>query len=180
MKAPDGMSVYGRQIRKGQIIRLRSIPWVNPDDGKKIIEFMDAVLDKDSNVLEFGSGGSTVWFAKKANSVVAFEHNPVWHRAVIEKLERMKLENAKVVLAPEYPRGIFRYLSKDTYDLILNDGKRRPECCRYAMAALKRGGYFITQDGSNVPTMRQRRMMNEAGWMRIPIIEGKRAAWRKR
>lgn len=179
MKAPKAMNLYRKPIRKGQLIRLRSVPWVAPEGGEKIIEFLEKIVNKDSKILEFGSGGSTVWFAKRAKSILSFEDTLIFYQAVTEKLGRLKLKNAKVLYVPEYPRKGQRFFKKNTYDLIYLDGHRRPACCRQTMMTVKKGGYIIIPDGNNTPVIRMKSMLADARWDWIPLIEGERAAWRK-
>ncbi len=43
--------------------------------------------------MEFGSGASTIFYAKRANSIVAVEHDKEWYN----NIEKILPENAKLI-----------------------------------------------------------------------------------
>ena len=45
------------------------VPWMAP----KSIEFLDKTIAKDFKMLEWGSGGSSTWFAKRAESLISLK-----------------------------------------------------------------------------------------------------------
>lgn len=53
-------------------------------------------LVTDAHVVEWGSGGSTLWLARYALSVWSIEHNPAWHARVRRDLG----SSGRVVLRP--------------------------------------------------------------------------------
>ena len=59
------------------------IPWFVP----KAILRMDQLLEKHFKVLEFGAGGSTVFFTDRCREVYTIEHNSRWIGSVRQRLE---------------------------------------------------------------------------------------------
>lgn len=69
------------------------------------IRFLEARLDRSMRVFEYGSGGSTIFFAERAGEVVAVEHERDWQVTVQRAIEAAGLSNARVVLAEPSPAG---------------------------------------------------------------------------
>lgn len=136
-------------------------------------EMLDRLLTKADRVFEYGSGGSTVYFAKKAGEVVSVEHQPEWHRLVQSKLVEQGLENVRYLLVepaldPRFDRSKIAdpgaYISDDEraagmsfegyvkvidqypdgyFDLVVVDGRARPSCLRHAMCKVRVGGVLL-------------------------------------
>ena len=67
-------------------------PWLTT----AAINYLNNYINKIYNIkiLEFGSGGSTLWFAKQANinTIISIEHDPRWLKKVESKLlKKIKL-----------------------------------------------------------------------------------------
>lgn len=45
---------------------------------KSVLDFMESKINKDSFVFEFGSGGSTRWFADRCRSLLSVETSEEW------------------------------------------------------------------------------------------------------
>ena len=53
------------------------------------------------NVCEYGSGGSTIYFAKRTTSVVSIEDNPEWYALVTRQLKlKLNILNAETAALP--------------------------------------------------------------------------------
>lgn len=179
MKAPKDMKIYKKPIPKGQEIKLRPYPWTSSHH-ERLIKFLESVVTKRSVVVEFGSGGSTLWLAQHAKNVVAFEHDPFWQRVVMEHLKKRRKKNTKVILMEDYPdRKIFRHLFTRQADFVYVDGINRVRCVQMIMRRIKPGGWIYVQDYNNTPSVRIRRTLGGAGWKKQVIIPESRAAWRK-
>lgn len=78
-------------------------------------------------VFEWGSGGSTLWFAQRAASVVSIEHNLNWHDRVYESLQWSDAKNVTLhyeLLGPSYWLRIHMVQA----DFVLIDGRHRKAC----------------------------------------------------
>jgi predicted O-methyltransferase YrrM len=123
--------------------KLQPIPWLHPD----VIAHLESLIQPDWDILEHGSGGSTLWFAERAKSVTAFESDPDW-QAVVKKNAP---ENVRVVSQGTY-RGV---VAPDAieYDLLLIDGVPVGERCQWITDAptLVRPGGWVVLDNCNRP-----------------------------
>ena len=124
-------------LRKGFGYRPEQ-PWLSYRALKKL----DAILSKDSKVLEFGSGMSTIWLAKRVGFLHSIESNEGWHGHVSKLLAQRKMTHVKYEL-----RGRDNYADVSAYpdghfDFVLVDGLVRLECVRRALPKVKRGGWM--------------------------------------
>lgn len=125
---------------------IQPIPWLHPD----AIAYLDGILRPDMEVLEHGSGGSTLWFAARVKHVTAYEMDNGWHK-VVNKLRpaNVSLRNASFPIgAPDV--GM---------DLILIDGtpvENRAAWLKAVLQLVKPGGYVVL-DNANRPEYKQER-----------------------
>src|SRR5689334_9267202 len=69
------------------------VPWQVPDSIYKEAEN----CQPNDLVLEFGAGGSTVFFAKRCEHVVSIETDPDWAMAVESHLKNLGLDNVDII-----------------------------------------------------------------------------------
>jgi hypothetical protein len=124
---------------------VRRVPWW----GGGVVNFISENIQPTDTVFEYGSGGSTLWFAERAKSVVSVEHDWKWYRTV----RREALENVNIIYAPpdetfysEYfsesystdgERSFRDYVSTidefDEFDWVIVDGRARNQCIKHSM-----------------------------------------------
>ena len=144
-------------------------PWMAPDAMKAL----DLLLTREMRGFEFGSGRSTLFFAKRMKWVTSVEHANGWHNKVKKMLVTEGIDNAELLLAA--PDPAFRlpqlsslqqmrisaedYPAKDelfddyyqtinrfedeSLDLVVVDGRARVSCARAAIPKLKSGGILL-------------------------------------
>lgn len=107
---------------------------------------IESRVNKEMKVLEFGSGGSTIFWANNCKSVKSYETNPEWYNNVKQKTEHLK--NVEIVLCDR--RGMSTGLKSepdDHYDIVLIDSdpkrSRRLDLANNAVFKLKTGGWLI-------------------------------------
>jgi hypothetical protein len=106
-------------------------PWISYDAQQAIADR----LTPESRVLEFGSGMSTLWFARRAGRVVSLEDNRNW----FELVERRLPGNVEYRLAET--REEYLSFPEQPYDLVMVDGEHwRKECAMAALPFLAPGG----------------------------------------
>jgi tRNA A58 N-methylase Trm61 len=135
--------------------------------------WLDRTLKPDSKVFEYGSGGSTLYFAKRVREVVSVEHEPAWYERVRSELERQRLGNVTYTLIesavdPSFDRNRIAdplaYMSDDDksagrsfrayaraidqypdgyFDLVVVDGRARPSCLMHAIQKVRLGGTLL-------------------------------------
>jgi hypothetical protein len=53
-------------------------PWLT----KQAVHFLSQTLRADDVGIEFGSGRSTIWFARRLRHLISVENNPLWYAKV--------------------------------------------------------------------------------------------------
>lgn len=141
-------------------------PWTT----QASILFFDKILTKDMIGLEYGSGRSTLYFARKLKKLVSIEHYENWYNKVEKELKEHNINNVEYHLivkqnTPDSIEDIDKELKKldgseprndynnyhskvneydDSYfDFILIDGRARVKCGFNAIPKLKSGGLFV-------------------------------------
>jgi hypothetical protein len=115
--------------------RSQPIPWYT----YPCTRFVGGRVKPDMDVFEFGSGYSTLWWAKRAGSVTSCEHD----KAFYEEISAKAPENVTYVLpeAGEYASTVTMQPKK--FDVVIVDGQDRVDCGKEAVAGLKPGGVVL-------------------------------------
>jgi predicted O-methyltransferase YrrM len=149
------------------------IPWFS----YAAIDFLEEFLQSDMSVCEYGSGGSTLFFAKRVKSVYSIEDNPRWFELVSDRLKRKSIQNVQLKLFPfdfKNPNGFEKseYLNAmpdQRFDVIVIDGSEewtqvRPVCFEKAQGQVKQGGIIVVDDSWRYGKLREK---NQAKDMKI-------------
>lgn len=161
----------------------------------KAINWMEEYLTGESTVFEWGSGGSTVFFAKRVKYIVSLEDSPAWYLQISNKLRHLPSDKVQCTLIepqrigatealdtsdPEqyasesepgykfesYARFIDRF--PDVYfDLVLVDGRARPSCILHAMPKVKPGAVLVLDDAHRPRYREAIRLLD--GWKAIDL-----------
>jgi hypothetical protein len=142
-------------------------PWMTFD----AIQVLDDHLRPGMRVFEYGSGGSTLFWAKKEATVVSVEHDPLWFGSVHDRLKsssavdyRLVEPEPGVLASDGAPGDPLAYASDDerfrgsnfkryvsqidqfpeaSFDLVSIDGRARPSCIMHAAPKVKPGGILV-------------------------------------
>lgn len=123
-------------------------PWIVP----AAVGWLRRRIRRRWRVLELGGGRSTVWFARHAGDVLAFEDDPFWASWARERIAECGLDGTEVRelpverFIPELER-----LEDQRYDLVVVDflealGADRVEAVRASRAKVRPGGYLLLDD----------------------------------
>lgn len=128
------------------------------------IEFLKKEIKGGARVLEFGSGGSTLFLARRAAQVVTVEHDEAWAERVRAALSERRIDNVDFRCVPPRPGGepgfaseleAYRGLSfveyvgvlsefpEGHFDAVIVDGRVRNACVRAAVSRVRRGGVVV-------------------------------------
>ena len=121
-----------------------SIPWMN----YPFIDFLNEKLQKNLVVFEYGSGFSTIFFAKRTKKVISIEYNKDWYHKVKDLLKE-NCDNAEVQyseLNDSYVNAIERYTENEKCDIVVVDGRKRVKCAKLAYNHLSEKGVVIFDD----------------------------------
>lgn len=127
--------------------QIKPLPWLAP----KVILHLQKILRPDFEVIEHGSGGSTLWLAERVKFVTVFEGSPKWSEALARQAPK------NVLINPDDDEIIPR-----KYDLFLIDGEpieARKLFITIAVAVVKPGGWVVL-DNANRPEY-----ATERGWL---------------
>ena len=144
-------------------------PWIT----FPAIKALKRILTKNSNVFEYGSGGSTLFFASRVERIVSIEHHREWYVTVTKELANRKIENVEYkliepIFSEQYDRSQIAdplaYISDDEnsigmiyddyaksimqypdnyFDLVVVDGRARPSCMFHALTKIKKNGVLL-------------------------------------
>lgn len=159
--------------------------------------FLGRLLNKKMRVYEYGAGGSTLFFAKRAAEVISVEHDPAWAEEISQVLKKKGYRNARVNFieakkdvtlpdpdptdpdgyvsgAPEFKGYSFRDYAESidsfpdgTFDLIMIDGRARPSCFKHAEPKLKKHGYLILDNSERPEYIRANEALQRPHWERM-------------
>lgn len=130
-------------------------PWLTPD----AIEFLDQWLRKADHGAEFGSGRSTIWFAKRVSTLLSVENNPDWYNKVKQWLQDENCDHVDYLLAGENENEsdlirASKYvnpaieLPEESLDIAVVDGRWRSQCANALICKLKPGGLLIIDNAN--------------------------------
>jgi hypothetical protein len=115
------------------------------------IEFLAQLDFRDKSVFEYGSGSSTLFWARVAKRVVSVEDEERWYQLLAAKLPA----NATVIHEPDLSQYPDVIRSAGAFDIIVVDGpargRTRLKCCREALGALREGGLIILDNSDWLP-----------------------------
>ncbi len=118
-------------------------PWLTAD----AVNFLSTWLRPGDTVAEFGSGRSTLFFARQVGPsgfVASAEHHEQWHTEVTGRLKSAGISNTVYALAPKEEAGYIAAASTALAgrrpNLALVDGLHRDACALWAMDAVRPGG----------------------------------------
>jgi len=132
-------------------------PWLTPD----AIDLIAQWMKPEYKGLEFGSGRSTVWFAKRVSFLTSIENNPDWYQRVQNWLAEAGLNNVNYFLAGENEKDdddqtrSSKYLQpsldipNESLDFVLIDGRWRSQCTAVSMHKLCPGGIMIIDNANH-------------------------------
>ncbi|WNO53789.1 O-methyltransferase [Stakelama saccharophila] len=121
------------------------LPWISYSATLEIAAF----LSNEKRVLEYGSGMSTLWYAKHAGQVVSVENFRPWYDQVRSALEKDGINNVEYHLA-ESIEEYTRVPCEGGFDLVMVDGSFRDRCTAAALATLRPGGIFYLDNSDRM------------------------------
>jgi hypothetical protein len=144
-------------------------PWIT----FSATRFLEKVLHRRVRVFEYGVGGSTLFFSKRAGEVVSVDDDPAWMDRVRERMDSRPERNwvghvvrpapdpgaasadpadpdAYVSGSPAYAGQRFlEYAASidrftdESFDLVFIDGRARPSCFKHSLRKVKRRGCIL-------------------------------------
>lgn len=127
--------------------RYPDAPWLT----RQMIGILDTWLRPSDVGLEFGSGRSTVWIAKRVSQLTSVEHHAGWCDKVRRQLTEQHLggvdyrlyEDGMEDRADSSYVNVTNAIESASLDFCLVDGVARDYCARACLPKLKPGGILI-------------------------------------
>lgn len=128
------------------------VPWLTPC----AVQALDSFLRPADVGLEFGSGRSTTWFAKRVAHLTSVEHDEAWFAKVRQLLDQQRRSNVaylrRAMDCPEEQAdrsgyvGVLNDFAPASIDFVLVDGIYRDFCALGAIRILRPGGVLIVDN----------------------------------
>lgn len=141
---------------------VQSEPWINESAKNWLANY----LNKEMRVFEYGSGGSTLFMAKRVKEISSVESDIYWYSKIMKTIRMSGIKNCKVFYAEattspfrQSPADDSAYVSyaekikkfpNNYFDLVFVDGRGRELCVRESLLKIKNGGYLLL-DNSDRP-----------------------------
>jgi hypothetical protein len=114
------------------------LPWLT----YACIEFLRHRVRPDWSVFEFGSGGSTRWWAARVGRLVSVEHDRAWYERMAPLLPpKVEYLHHDLVPGGAYCQSILAFAGE--FDVVVIDGRDRVNCARNCVPALRPAGIVI-------------------------------------
>jgi predicted O-methyltransferase YrrM len=139
------------------------LPWIS----YAAIDFLAAFAANQMSVFEYGSGGSTLFFARRAAAVISVEDNPLWLERVRQRIEQLGLTNVDLRHKPYHFGSVVNFetseylnsIPNEKFDIIFVDGTEqeaevRPQCFYHAENFVRPGGIIVVDDSWRYESLR--------------------------
>jgi hypothetical protein len=155
-----------QSLKKEYLLRTPS-PWLTFD----AIDFIEARLGPSPTIFEYGSGGSTLFWAKQKAQCTSVEHDAAWFREESRRLVggrqvdyRLVAPEERAEVASTDPADPKSYASADPafrrlsfrryvsqidefpdghFDIVVVDGRARPSCLMHSARKVCVGGMLV-------------------------------------
>ncbi len=139
------------------------------------IAWLEATIRPEMRVFEYGSGGSTLFWARRGATVVSVEHDEAWLARLRQAIPPGARERITLLARPPSPglAGEFASASPGcaglcfrdyvlaieefpaaSFDLVVVDGRARSACLNHAASRVRPGGWLLL-DNSERPGYRE-------------------------
>jgi len=130
-------------------------PWLT----KQANSILSTLLKPTDVGLEWGSGRSTIWLARRIKQLTSIEHDESWYKVVSIKLKEANISNTNLLLCKvderhEKPREspyvqVLNTFSKESLDFVLIDGKYyRDVCANMVLEKICSGGIIVIDNAN--------------------------------
>ena len=136
---------------------IQATPWLHANTTK----YLESILRPDMEIIEHGSGGSTLWFAARCASVTAYESDPDWYARMVDQGIP---DNAALVMWTKHapPK-----LKANCCDLLVIDGEPVEDRAAWIKAAprlVRNGGYIVLDNANRKEYVNARQALQDKGY----------------
>ena len=158
------------------------VPWIT----YPALRVLPQLLQPSFRVLEYGSGGSSLWFGRRVAQVVSVEHDRDWaqwvarhagaNNVIVHIPEDAELEPeflaatgsdaGRPLAGASYAAEILRY-PPGYFDVVFIDGLVRPLCTQLSMSRMSGAGFILFDNSDRQMYAPAYDLLREAGYRRI-------------
>jgi predicted O-methyltransferase YrrM len=120
------------------------LPWLTSGS----ISLIDNLIKKSDKMIEFGSGRSTAWFAKRVDELTSVETDQFWYEKVKIDLKAYKNTNLIFLDGDIEFRNLISTIDDNSIDISLIDGAYRDLCANLLIDKMKSGGVMIIDNAN--------------------------------
>lgn len=114
------MVIIPEQYSNGAKTLEYECPWLVPGS----VKYLDEILKSSYRVLEFGSGGSTLFFSRRCLSVLTFETDNEWYEKTKNELIKKNISNCTLILNNNEDEIAEKLKNEKVFDVVLIDCDR--------------------------------------------------------
>ena len=112
-----------------------------------------SLLDEKSRVVEFGSGMSTPWLARRCGFLLSIEDDPRWFGEVQALLAARGLAKVRLEMRDRETYAALTGYPDAHFDFALVDGTDRAGCLRSVLPKLRPGGWIYLDNSDKDMTL---------------------------
>jgi predicted O-methyltransferase YrrM len=138
------------------------LPWVT----YAFIDFIKPRLNNTLSVFEYGSGSSTIFYARRVRKVISVEHDRSWYNKIVN----VKPLNAEMIFTELHPNGEYSKKAAslpEKFDIIIVDGRDRVNCCKHSVKALSPTGVLVLDDSERSHYLEARTYLKHEGFKEL-------------
>lgn len=143
-RLPLNVGLVARRVATGRLPELPWFPWC-------VVERLDALVRADWAMVEFGSGMSTAWFARRVRALHSIEHDPGWYEQVRPRVEGLPGVRYELRPLDRYPD--LSDHADGSLELAVVDGVRRADCVAAVVPKLRAGGLLYLDNSDKDMTI---------------------------
>lgn len=134
------------------------IPWYT----YPAIEYLDHLDFSNMHVFEFGSGNSTLWWARHAYYVKSVEHNNEWY----SKISSLATNFSNVDYELKIDKAEYLLSFNSGFDIVIIDGIYRQDCANIFLQFSEETSMLIFDNSDWYPRTIQK-LNNELRWLQV-------------
>ncbi|MBD3269963.1 FkbM family methyltransferase [Candidatus Peregrinibacteria bacterium] len=133
--------IQSKNIGKAVDSQGKPIPWLT----YSFLDFISDKIGKEHVIFEYGSGNSTLYWAKLCHKLYTVEHNLEWYNKIKAEIpSNVSLQHCDLSDPDQYANTI--NMSKLQFDVIIIDGRERVRCINTSSKCLKKNGIIVLDD----------------------------------
>lgn len=118
------------------------LPWIS----YRAIRELERLCQPSWNVIEFGSGMSTLWLVRHCGFIHSVESDSRWYERISVVLKARHIENIKYELREPNLYADVTDFPDQFFDFALIDGIQRDRCVTNILPKMKRGGWVYVDN----------------------------------